>query len=200
MVLPRFEEYLKYFNMFFLVHLLTQGRTTKKESVSRSLYCFDYGTALESNLGWADNKNIIRQQRFAYDDTLAEFDRYYRSFQEEAYQCPQCGRTYREEQLMVAGIRLSFCPLDREQLRPLMVGRSGSAFTEEEIKIVGAIRSAERKDALLARQVADDVGCQVQKVSKFGEKLDRDGVIKREKPTALRNYVYYGRGGSGRPN
>jgi hypothetical protein len=197
MVVPRFEEYLKYFNMFFLVHLLTQGRTTKKESVSRSLYCFDYGTALENNLGWADDKNIIRQQRFAYDNTLAEFDRFYRSSQEEEYQCPRCGATYLEEQLMVAGIRLDFCPRDREQLRALLMGRSGSAFTEEEIKIAGAIRSAGRENELLARQVADDVGCPVQKVANFGAKLDRDGVIEREKPTAFRNYIYYGRKESG---
>jgi hypothetical protein len=193
MVIPRFEEYLRYFNMFFLVHLLTQGRTTKKESINRSLYCFDYGTALENNLGWAEDKNIIRQQRFAYDDTLAEFDKFYRSSQDEAYQCPRCGRTYREEQLMVAGIRLDFCPKDREQLRSLLVGRSGSAFTEEEIKIVGAIRSAGREDALQARRVADDVGCQVQKVSNFGAKLSRDGVIARERSSEPpHNYIYYG--------
>ena len=77
------------------------------------------------------------------------------------------------------------------------MGRSGSAFTEEEIKIAGAIRSAGRENELLARQVADDVGCPVQKVANFGAKLDRDGVIEREKPTAFRNYIYYGRKESG---
>jgi len=37
MVLPRNEAKLKYLTMFFVVHMLTSGRTTKKEKTSRSL-------------------------------------------------------------------------------------------------------------------------------------------------------------------
>lgn len=68
MVLPKNEAKLKYLTMFFVVHLLTSGRTTKKEKTSRSLYCIDYGICLENNLSFALDKNVIRQQRFAYDE------------------------------------------------------------------------------------------------------------------------------------
>ena len=62
-------------------------------------------------------------------------------------------------------------------------------FTEEEIKIVGAIRSSSEEDELLARHVADDVGCYVQKVAKFGEKLERENIIKRKMKD---KYIYFG--------
>jgi hypothetical protein len=47
---------------------------TKKERFTRSLYCFDYGICTDNNLGFATDKNILRQQRFAYDEDLAQFD------------------------------------------------------------------------------------------------------------------------------
>jgi hypothetical protein len=45
---------------------------------------------------------------------------------------------------------------------------------------------------VVARQVADDVGCYVQKVAKFGEKLEREGVIARERVPELQKNIYYG--------
>ncbi|HTV56454.1 MAG TPA: hypothetical protein VMI06_16235 [Terriglobia bacterium] len=50
-----------------------------------------------------------------------------------------------------------------------------------------------RGSRLFARQVADDVGCYVQKVAKFGEKLDREGVIQRSKEDAKERYIYFGK-------
>ncbi len=194
MILPRYEERLRFLNMFFLVHLLEQGRTTKKESINRSLYSFDYGAAKEFNLGWSDDKNIIRQQRFVYDDCLIDFDRFYRTAETQKYRCPKCGALYEEGELMVAGSILNFCPRDKTDLEMLALGRSTSEFTEEEIKIIGAIRSARKSDALVARQVADDVGCYIQKVAKFGEKLDREGLIDRTKPEDLGKNIYYDSG------
>lgn len=191
MVLARNEERLKYLNMFFLVHLLEKGRTTKKEKLSRSLYSFDYGVTRDSNLGWGDDKNVIRQQRFAYDDVLSEFDRYYRSADQIVYRCPKCGTSYEETALFVGGTLLTFCPRDKEDLELLSNGRAELGFTEEEIKIIGAIRSARRQDNLVARQVADDVGCYTQKVAKFGQKLDKDGIIAREKNPSVDKYVYF---------
>lgn len=191
MALQRHEEKLRYLNMFFLVHLLEEGRTTKKESRSRSLYAFDYGSALENNLGWGDDKDVIRQQRFVYDDVLEKFDSHYRNQGEATYRCPTCLTVFSESDLFVAGARLDFCPKDRADLHELTSSGIGSSFTEEEIKIVGAIRSALPGDELAARQVADDVGCYVQKVAKFGEKLDKEGVISRERPTEGSRYIYF---------
>ncbi|MDG4796392.1 hypothetical protein [Micromonospora sp. WMMD1082] len=195
MVQPRYEERLKYLNMFFLVHLLEQGRTTKKEGINRSLYCFDYGTALENHFGWSTDKNTIRQQRFAYDDTLSAFDKYYKRSEDEEFRCPRCRTTFKRSQLIVAGHQLSFCPVDRVDLEPINAPNIGHNFTEEEIKIIGAIRSAREEDNLYARQVADDVGCYVQKVAKFGAKLESQGIISRKVAPADSRKIYFSHGG-----
>ena len=76
---------------------------------------------------------------------------------------------------------------------PLITTVQGiSDFTEEEIKIVGAIRSAKQEDRLIARRIADDVGCYVQKVSKFGERLQKESVIQREKNEDEGKFIYFG--------
>lgn len=190
MVLPKNEERLKYLSMCFLVHLLEEGRTTKKEKLSRSLYSFDYGICLENNLAWETGKNIIRQQRFAYDDTLAEFDAFFSTSEDPSYRCKDNGHQFHESQLHVAGIRLNFCPMDKSELVPLGLKGSDSGYTEEEIKIIGAMRMANPSDRLEARQIADDVGCYVQKVSKFGAKLEREGIVKRQRVGV--KYIYFG--------
>ncbi len=189
MVLPRNEMRLKYFNMFFISHLLTQGRTTKKDKSSRSLYCFDYGVCIENNMLWGTDKDVIRQQRFAYDSMLEPFDSYFKSNKEKHWKCSECDSIYQEKDLNVAGMLLEFCPKDRADLVEIRNSDEFSEYTEEEIKIVGAIRSSSEEDELIARNVADDVGCYVQKVAKFGEKLDRDDVISRKMKD---KYIYFG--------
>lgn len=188
MVLPRNEVKLKYFNMFFISHLLTQGRTTKKDKASRSLYCFDYGICIENNMIWGTEKNVIRQQRFAYDTILEPYDHHFESNKETHWECPKCHAVYQEKELHVAGMLLEFCPKDKANLVEVSSGDELSNYTEEEIKIVGAIRSSSEEDELLARHVADDVGCYVQKVAKFGEKLEREDLIKRKMKD---KYIYY---------
>lgn len=192
MVLPKNEEKLKYFNMFFIVHLLTQGRTTKKEKASRSLFCFDYGICIENNISYGTDKNVLRQQRFAYDDTLDNFQRFFTDPKTKRYRCSTCSTIYNEKELFVAGIHLGFCPKDRSDLEEI-IDSDSSEYTEEEIKIIGAIRSSTEEDELLARQVADDVGCYVQKVAKFGEKLERECVIKRKMKD---KYIYFNEEGA----
>lgn len=187
MLLPKHEAKLKYFNMFFLAHLLTQGRTTKKDKASRSLYCFDYGVCLENNMVWGEDKNVIRQQRFAYDETLDAFENYFRDSQAKKWRCRSCGVVYNEADLQVAGLRLEFCPKDRSDLEPV-VQSDGTKYTEEEVKIIGAIRSSSEEDELVARSIADDVGCYVQKVAKFGAKLEREQIIKRKLKD---KYIYF---------
>jgi hypothetical protein len=192
MVLPKHEEALKYLNMFFLLHLMTKGRTSKKDTASRSLYSFDYGVCLERNLDFTTDKNVIRQQRFVYDDVIEPFMKYYSRDSEPTLQCPTCGKTYKESELQVAGTTLTFCPKDKADLMSLVQLVGAAEYTEEEIKIIGAIRSASKGDALIARRIADDVGCYVQKVAKFGEKLDKNNVVDREKDEAADKYIYFG--------
>jgi len=180
LVLPRNVQKLKYLNMFFVVHLLTDGRTTKKETLSRSLYCFDYGQCMENNLGYTTDKNVIRQQRFAYDDVLVAFDSYFMESDAIYYVCPHCKSKYSEGEITFAGHRMTFCPKDKTDLVTEKQAVMKN-YTEEEVRIVGAIRSSESDDAKLAREIADDVGCYVQKVAKFGAKLEKEGVAARRK-------------------
>ncbi|MBW3571481.1 MAG: hypothetical protein KY467_10265 [Gemmatimonadetes bacterium] len=193
LIAPKYEHMLSVLNMFFLVHLLTKGRTTKKERLARSLYCFEFGMCEEHGLGFATDRNMLRQQRFAYDKVLQPFEKFFGFTAEATFRCSTCGQVYRESELSVAGMQLMFCPRDRTDLVAQGGGREGEAFTEEETKIIGTMRSAAKEDHVLARQVADDVGCYVQKVSKFGEKLERNGLVKRERDAADDRYYYYGK-------
>lgn len=192
MVLVSNQERLKYLSMFFLVHLLTDGRTTKKESSPRTLYCFDYGICLENTLEFSEDKNIIRQQRFAYDNVLQRFDQYFQKQEDKRLVCTKCGTVYLEKELFVGGHRLTFCPADKTDLKEIEGDNGRSEYTEEEIRIIGTIRSATPEDQLVARAIADDVGCYVQKVGKFAEKLDKADVIEREKLPNGR-YIYFDR-------
>jgi len=192
LVLPKNEAKLKYLSMFFLVHLLTKSRTTKKEKLSRSLYCIDYGICLENNLSFATDKNVLRQQRFAYDDDLAAFDSFFEKEAEPKYSCPTCKAIYKESELRIRGKLLGICIEDQTPLKKYELGLLERRYTEEEIKIIGSIRSSQPQDEVIARQVADDVGCYVQKVAKFGEKLEREGIIERELSEKLSKNIYYG--------
>ena len=92
----------------------------------------------------------------------------------------------------MAGQLLNFCPKDRADLREVVTEEMYSEdYTEEEMKIIGAIRSSLEEDKLLARQVADDVGCYVQKVAKFGEKLEREHIIQRKMHEDVRRNIYF---------
>lgn len=180
--------------MFFLVHLLTKGRTTKKDSASRSLFCFDYGVCVQNNLDFTSDKNIIRQQRFVYDDIMAQFEHFYSRTAEPTFECTVCKKVYRESELQLgAGDMLTFCPRDKGDLLATAAVASPTNYTEEEVKIIGAVKSAAISDQLIARQVADDVGCYVQKVAKFGEKLDKEGLIHRQKDDLKYKYIYFGK-------
>jgi len=191
MVLPRHDPRLRFLNMFFLVHLLTKGRTTKKEKLSRSLYVFDYGVCLENNLGFAEHKNVLRQQRFAYDTALSAFDEYFAVTPEPMFVCPACKTVYKRKDLMIGNEPLRFCPKDKTDLQAYDASAASSDYTEEEMKIIGAIRSSGIEDKLIARRVADDVGCYVQKVAKFGEKLDREALIARQRDSDLNKHIYF---------
>lgn len=193
MLQSRYDVRLRFLNMFFIIHLLTKGRTTKKEKISRSLYVFDYGICLENNLDFTEDKNIIRQQRFVYDNVLASFDAHFTATTEPMFICRSCQTIYKKRDLMVGDQPLRFCPKDKSDLEAYDATASFSDYTEEEMKIIGAMRSSKPEDKLLARRVADDVGCYIQKVAKYGEKLEREKVIHRKKDEELDRNIYFSR-------
>jgi hypothetical protein len=94
---------------------------------------------------------------------------------------------------LLAGTLLTFCPIHKTDLVLESVPATNHAFTEEEIKILGAMRSATKADRKFAQQIADNVGCYVQKVSRFGQKLEREGLIQREKEPIEGKLIYFGR-------
>lgn len=194
MILPEHEPMLKYLKMFFSVHLLMTGKSTKTDRTSRSLYCFDYGVCEENRLGFSTDGAIFRRDRFAYDDVLAPFEKFFSPTTERTYRCPTpgCNKTFKESELFVAGIFLTFCPIHKTDLVPENVPASTYNFTEEEIKIIGAIQSARKVDRKFAQQIADDVGCYVQKVASFGKKLEKEKLARREKEPMEDKYIYFG--------
>lgn len=194
MVIPEHENMLKYLKMFFLVHLLTTGKSTKADRTSRSLYCFDYGVCEENRLGFSSDGEIFRRDRFTYDDVLVPFEKFFNFTIEKTYHCltPGCGKTFKESELSVAGTFLTFCPFDKGDLVLANVPATTSSYTEEEIKILGAIRSARKADRKFARQIADEVGCSIQKVSNFGKKLEKEHIAQREKDPVDSRYIYFG--------
>ncbi len=192
LVLAKNERMLSALSMFFLVHLLTKSRTTKTERSTRSLYCLDYGICEENNLGFTTDKNVIRQQRFAYDSALLPYEKFFGINTEASFRCPDCDAVYAESELVIAGIPITYCPRDRTDLVSQSGTSSSLQYTEEETKIIGTIRSARKEDRVIARQVADDVGCYVQKVAKFGEKLERSGLAQRERNDEEDRLIYFG--------
>ena len=77
---------------------------------------------------------------------------------------------------------LKFCPKDNVKLE-IFEGEDYKeyAFTEEERKILGTIRNRTRESAILAREVAEIVGCNKYKVATFVERILSRKIIGREK-------------------
>lgn len=124
--------------------------------------------------------------------SLSQFDHYFEKVDEPRYICSECGSIYTESELRIRGKVMLVCVDDHNELQNYDAGALEKRYTEEEIKIIGSIRSSSPEERLTARRVADDVGCYVQKVAQFGGKLEREGVIARERVEELNRNIYYG--------
>lgn len=181
-IIPYRESHLAKLSEYLLVHLVVKGRTTKKDKTTRHLYCFDYGACLEFNLGYSTDRNTVRQERFVYDDVLKPFDKEFDIRVETLYTCRRCQISYTKDQIYLEklGIFLDRCPRCNNPLEEQKPMTTPDNCTEEEAKIIGAIYSVRGSTGKLAREVADEVGCYVQKVSNYGQKLERAGRILRD--------------------
>lgn len=169
-VLPKREQHLAKLSEYLIVHLLVKARTTKKDTTKRHLYSFDFGICNEFGIGFTSDKNIIRQQRFVYDNELEVYDKDFDISFETTYICKRCQISYTKDQLFLEklGMYLDRCPRCNQPLTENKPVTNCSDYTEEETKIVGAIFAENNFTGKLARDIADEVGCSSQKVAKFG--------------------------------
>lgn len=187
------DNHFKYLTENYLVHLVKKDETSVKGETGLSLYMLDWYFIEKYNLGFSIDRDIYRQQRFVYNDIMKNYDAYFTDTR-IAYKCPCCGSEYTQEQLFLPQLNkyLDICPKDYTRLSKMENDFQGNGYTEVERKIIGTIRNHTFENAILARDVAEIVGCSTMKVAKFAEKLCRESkLINREKKNNGVIYSYF---------
>lgn len=186
MVDPLRREYLNVLCENFLIHFISEN-ITSKHGGNYNLYSIDYDICNEYNIKYADKKDEYTPIRFIYDDVLSEFDPYFLGSKQKSYKCPECGKIYSEEE--VKQVKIKRCFDDDTKLDEIIhqeVPVTDGNFAEVEIKILGLISELQKEEAMTAREIADSVGCTVQKVSAWAgrvlAKKDEVKVDKEHKP------------------
>lgn len=187
---PLRKEYLNVLCENFLIHFISEN-VTSKHGGNYNLYSIDYDVCGEYNIKYADKKDEYTPIRFIYDSVLAEFDPYFLTSKQKSYKCPECEKIYAEEDVKHAKIKRCFDDDEKlieivHQEAPVTSGN----FAEIEIRILSLISQLSPEEALTAREVADSVGCTVQKVSAWaGKVLGRKSEISIDK--SFSPYKYY---------
>ena len=191
-VLPKREMHLSKLSEYLIIHLLKKARTTKKDTTKRNLYVFDYGICHEFGFGFSTDKNIVRQQRFVYDNEIEIYDKEFDINFEVTYLCKRCQVSFTKDQLYLEKLDyyLDRCPKCHQPLEERSPVVNKSEYTEEESKIIGSIYSDNNHSGKLAYEIADEVGCSTQKVAKFAEKLERQKIVIRDYDKKERKYRY----------
>lgn len=188
------DNHFKYLTENYLIHLLKKNETSVKGETGLSLYMIDQYFINKYNLGFTLDRDVYRQQRFVYNDIMKNFDIYFTDTRKQ-FICPKCQTEYTQEQLYLPQLDtyLTVCPKDNVSLQELRhMFNNSSNYTETERKIIGTIRNHNLQNSLLAKDVAELVGCNTIKVAKFSEKLCRDTeLIRREKFDGESRYRYY---------
>lgn len=178
MVDPIRNEYLNVLCENFLIHFMSEN-VTSKHGGKYNLYSIDYDVCSEYKIKYADKKDEYTPIRFIYDSILAEFDPYFLESKQKSYKCPVCEKIYAEEEVKHAKIKRCF--EDDEKLVEILHQEApvtSGNFAEVEIRILGLISELSPEEALTAREVADSVGCTVQKVSAWaGKVLSKKGEV-----------------------
>lgn len=188
------DGHFKYLTENYLIHLIKKDETSVKGDTGLNLYMIDWFFIEKYNLGFSIERDVYRQQRFVYNDVMKNYDAYFTDTRQE-YVCPVCGSQYTMEQLYLPQLDmyLDTCPRDRIKLERISEKSfDGGKYTEVERKIIGTIRNHSYENALLAREVAELVGCSSVKVGKFAEKVCREtDLIRREKMNNEQMLRYY---------
>lgn len=187
---PLRKEYLNVLCENFLIHFISEN-VTSKHGGNYNLYSIDYDVCTEFNIKYADKKDEYTPIRFIYDSLLSEFDPYFLESKQKSYKCPVCEKIYAEEDVKQAKVKRCFD--DDEKLVEIVhqdAPVTNGNFAEVEIRILGLISQLSPEEALTAREVADSVGCTVQKVSaRAGKVLGKKGEINIDK--AFSPYKYH---------
>jgi hypothetical protein len=179
---PIRKDYLNVLCENFLIHFMSEN-VTSKHGGKYNLYSIDYDVCSEYNIKYADKKDEYTPIRFIYDSVLSEFDPYFLESKQKSYKCPKCEKIYAEEDVKHAKVKRCFEDDEKlieiiHQEAPVTTGN----FAEVEIRIIGLISELLPNEALTAREVADSVGCTVQKVSAWaGKVLGKKGEISIDK-------------------
>jgi len=190
MIDPLRKDYLNVLCENFLIHFISEN-VTSKHGGNYNLYSIDYDVCSEYNIKYADKKDEYTPIRFIYDSALSNFDAYFLEDKQKSYKCPVCEKIYSEDD--VKQVKVKRCFDDDEKLIEIIHQEapvSHGNFAEVEIKILGLISQLPMKEAMTAREVADAVGCTVQKVSAWaGRVLEKSGDINIDKEA--KPYKYY---------
>lgn len=178
------DSHFKYLTENYLIHLVKKDETSVKGETGLNLYMLDWYFIDKYNLGFSLDRDVYRQQRFVYNDVMKNYDVYFTDTRHE-FVCPCCGIEYTMDQLYLPQLDmyLDTCPRDRAKLESIKnMDFEEGKYTEIERKIIGTIRNHSYENAILAREVAEIVGCSSIKVGKFAEKVCRETeLISREK-------------------
>ena len=183
----------KYMNVFcenFMIHFLEDARASKY-SGKYGLYSFDYDICVENNIIYASDKDEFTSARFIYDLVISAYDGYFMKDNVKSYSCSKCGRIFLEDD--VGHSKVKRCFEDDTVLDEIVhksMPRTEGNYTEVEVKILGFIASLNEKTAMSAVDIAEVVGCSMQKVAGWASRvLEPTGLI-RIKYHNSKNYYY----------
>lgn len=186
---PIRKEYLNILCENFHLHFLSENIASKGGG-SYNLYSIDFDICNEYNIKYAEEKDEYTAIRFIYDNVIREFDPYFTKEKSKSYRCPKCNIIY--EQADVLKSKVKRCFEDDEVLEEIIhmeLPKTEGNYAEVEIKILGQMSSLSKEEAMNAREIADAVGCTIQKVSLWGSRvLAKKGLINIEQRD--KNYYY----------
>lgn len=186
---PLRKDYLNILCENFHLHFLAENISSKYGG-SYNLYSIDYDICNEYNIKYAEEKDEYTAVRFIYDSILNEFDPYFTKEKSKSYRCPSCNKIYDENEVLKSKVKRCFD--DDELLIEIIhqdIPKTEGNYAEVEIKILGQISSLSSEEAMNAREIADAVGCTIQKVSLWSSKvLFKKGLVNIEQRD--KNYYY----------
>ncbi len=171
MIDPIRKDYLNVLCENFLIHFISEN-ITSKHGGHYNLYSIDYDICSEYNIKYANKKDEYTPVRFIYDSVLSEFDAYFLETKQKSYKCPTCAKIYPENEVKKHSVKRCFDDDSKlDEIIHQQVPVSHGNFAEVEIKILGLISQTPEYEALTAREVADAVGCTIQKVSAWANRV-----------------------------